>query len=312
MSAEMPAICSRCHSANAEIHIAYAKLNLCPNCFREYYVNRIRKTVEDFKMFKPKDRVGVAVSGGKDSMALLHALRQAFPAVELIALHVDLGIKGYSEHCRQKVEELTEMLNVKLEVFDLKKELGFSIDDFKKTIYKRKICSACGTIKRHIFEVLAKRAETRVLATGHNLDDVVSVMFNNFFHGNWAQLVRLKPVLEPLTPNQTFKVKPLIKTPENENLLYCLYSNVPFREENCPHAHTERLERNREMLEYLSKDNPNFKYQMLKNFLKLIPILEKHVEKPKLINCKVCGYPSSSEICAFCKRVETVKKAIEG
>jgi len=304
----MPALCSRCHSAKAEIQIAYAKLSLCPECFQEYYVNRIRRTVEGFKMFKPDDRVGVAVSGGKDSMALLHALRQAFPAVELVALHVNLGIRGHSEHCIKKVEELAETLGVELEIFNLKEELGFSIDDFKKTIYKRKICSACGTIKRHIFEVLAERAKTKILATGHNLDDLISVMFNNFFHENWTQLVRLKPVLEPLMPNQTFKVKPLIKTPGNENFLYCLHSDVPFLEENCPYAHVEKLERNKKTFECLSKGNPNFKYQMLKSFLRLIPILEEYIEKPKLISCKICGYPSSSEICAFCKKVEIVKK----
>lgn len=260
-------------------------------------------------MFRSDDRVGVAVSGGKDSMALLHGLKEAFPAAEFVALHVDLGIRGYSEHCREKVEELVEMLDVELEVFDLQRELGFSIDDFKDTLYRRKVCSACGTIKRHLFEVLAGRAKTRVLATGHNLDDVVSMMLNNFFNRNWSQLVRLKPVLEPLMPNQTFKVKPLIKTPEDENLLYCLYSEIPFREENCPHAHLGRLRRNRETLEYLSKDNPNFKYQMLRTFLKLIPILEEHIEKPKLMKCEVCGYPSSSQICAFCRRVKIVKEA---
>ena len=174
----MPAKCSKCHSASAEIHLDYARLNLCPDCFKEYYVNRIRRTVEEYKMFDSKAKVGVAVSGGKDSMALLHSLKNAFPAAQFVALHVDLGIKGYSQHCREKVEELAKMLDVELEIFSLKDELGFSIDDFKKTIYRRKMCSACGTIKRHLFEVLAKRAETKILATGHNLDDVVATMLN--------------------------------------------------------------------------------------------------------------------------------------
>ncbi|RJS78598.1 hypothetical protein CW711_04890 [Candidatus Bathyarchaeota archaeon] len=48
---------------------------------------------------------------------------------------------------------------------------------------------------------------------------------------------------------------------------------------------------------------------MLRTFLKLIPILEEHIEKPKLRKCEVCGYPSSSQICAFCRRVKIVKEA---
>jgi len=262
-------------------------------------------------MFRPNDRVAVAVSGGKDSMALLHGLREAFPIAEIIALHIDLGIGDYSRDSRLRVEKLVKTLNIELEVFDLRRELGFSIEDFKDTPYKRKICSACGTIKRHLFEVLAIRAETKILATGHTLDDIVSIMLNNLFSANWLQLTRLKPVLKPMMPNQTLKVKPLIKTPESENLLYCLYSEIPFREENCPYAHTERLERRREILESLCKDNPNFKFQALNAFLKLIPILEEHVEQPKFVICERCGFPSSSKICAFCRRVETVKRALQ-
>jgi len=303
----MPILCRRCRSSLADVYLPYTRQNLCSSCFQDFYVKRIRRTVEGFRMFKPNDRVGIAVSGGKDSAALIHALCKGFPNVDFVALHINLGIKNYSSHCKIKVEELTRLLDVELHIFDLKEELGFSIDDFKMTFYKRKICSACGTVKRHVLEVLAERANTKILATGHNLDDIVATMLNNFFNGNWTQLVRLKPVLKPLMANQTLKVKPLIKSSENENLLYCLYSDVPFREVNCQNAHVEKRTKDREMLEYLSKDNPGFKYQMLKNFFKLIPILEEYLEKPKLMKCKFCGFPSLGEICAFCKRVEMVK-----
>jgi len=259
-------------------------------------------------MFKPDDTVGVAVSGGKDSAALLHGLNKAFPDARLVALHVDLGIKNYSKHCRSKVESLAKLLNVELHVFDLKKEKGFTIDDFEKTAFRRKICSPCGTIKRHVFEELAQRVGIKVLATGHNLDDMVGIMLNNFFSGNWAQLVRLKPVLHPFASNQTFKVKPLIATPEKENLLYCLYADIPFREVDCPHSSGTRTLRNIEMLEALSKKNPSFRQQALRSFLKLIPILEEKIEKPRLTTCKTCGFPSSSETCAYCKRVELIKR----
>jgi len=304
-------VCRKCRSEKAEVHLPYAKLSLCPECFKEFYVNRIRKTVKKFRMFEANNRVGVAISGGKDSSALLHALHEGFPDVELVALHVDLGITHYSPHCRRKAEELAKALNVNLYIFDLEKELGFNISDFQLTHYKRRICSACGAIKRHVFEVLAERADAKILATGHNLDDVVATMLNNFFSGNWSQLVRLKPVLKPLVPRQTVKVKPLIKTPEQENLLYCFYANVPFREIDCPHVHKKGIQRNQETLRHLSKSNPNFLHQTLNNFLELISILEKSMEKPKLKKCKICGFPALAEICAFCKRVKIVLKAKE-
>ena len=99
----MPVVCSKCRSANAEVQIPYARMNLCPSCFMGFYRARVRKTVEEFKMFREDDAVGVAVSGGKDSAALLHVLREAFPRLGLKALHINLGIPEYSTHCQEKL-----------------------------------------------------------------------------------------------------------------------------------------------------------------------------------------------------------------
>ena len=304
----MPVNCSRCHLAKAEAHIPYAKISLCPRCFLNFYVRRVKRTVEKFDMFKENSVVGVAVSGGKDSAALLHALHQAYPKLKLVALHVNLGIPEYSAHCQAKVEELAKMLDVSLQVFDIYKELEVKISDFRKTIFRKKICSACGTIKRHIFEELAKKAGVDVLATGHNLDDVVGVMFNNFLYGHWNQLVRLKPVLPPLSEGFAFKVKPLVRISENENLLYCLYGDVPFREMDCPHSRETGVRKMAKVLESLSMDNPYFNHQILNRFLELISFLENVVSRPVLSKCRICGFPSSSDVCAFCKRVALVRK----
>jgi len=306
----MPVICSKCRSANAEVQIPYARMNLCPNCFIDFYRAKVRKTVEEFKMFREDDTVGVAVSGGKDSAALLHVLREAFPRLRLKALHINLGIPEYSTHCQEKVERLASLLDVELHVFSFPEELGIGIGDFKKTPFKKRLCSACGTIKRRIFEELAVKTKVRVLATGHNLEDVAGVMFNNFLYGRWEQFVRLKPVLPPLAEGMASKVKPLIKCPENENLLYCLYGEIPFREIDCPFATGTGVRKRAKILELLSRDNPYFRHQLLNRFLEIIPLVENVAEKPVLGKCKVCGFPSSCEVCAFCKRLSMVKEAI--
>ncbi|MCS7115788.1 MAG: ATP-binding protein [Nitrososphaerota archaeon] len=306
----MPVQCGKCRSASAEVYMPYARLNLCPGCFLEFYISRVKRTVEEFKMFKEGDTVGVAVSGGKDSMALLHALRQGFPRLSLKALHVNLGIPEYSVHCQAKVEKFTGMLGVELHVFDLQRELGITIGDFKRTAFKRKICSACGTIKRRVFEGLAVKANVRVMATGHNMDDVVGIMFNNFIYGRWEHFVKLKPVLPPLADGMAYKVKPLIRCPENENLLYCLYMEVPFREMECPFSAGTGVRKRAKLIEALAGDNPYFKNQLLNRFLELIPLLEKDQPKPSLKTCQVCGFPSSGQICAYCKRVALARKAM--
>ncbi|MCS7120348.1 MAG: hypothetical protein NZ952_03995 [Candidatus Bathyarchaeota archaeon] len=306
----MSARCSRCRILGAVATIPYARLSLCPNCFVEFYRARVRRTVEEFKMFREDDVVGVAVSGGKDSAALLHALRQAYPRLRLKALHVDLGIPMYSAHCQEKAEALASMLNVEFHVFSLPKELDIRVEDFKKTAYKGKLCSVCGTIRRRILEELAVRANVDVLATGHNLEDIVGVMFENFLYGRWEQFVRIKPVLPPLDKGMASKVKPLLKSPEKENLLYCTYTKIPFREIECPYSAGTAVQRRAEALETLSKENRAIKHQLLNRFLEIMPAVENLARKPNLSRCKTCSFPSSGDTCAFCKRIAMVKEAL--
>ncbi|MCX8168896.1 MAG: TIGR00269 family protein [Candidatus Methanomethylicia archaeon] len=300
--------CGKCHVNEAKVHVPYMKVSLCPKCFKEFYINRLKRTIEDYRMFKDSDLLAIAVSGGKDSAALLHALKQAYQNVKMMAIHVNLGIKDYSDDCERKVRMLTEELNVELYVYDLKKELEISIDDFKKTKFRNKICSVCGTIKRHIFDEITIKIKANVLVTGHNMDDIITFMLSNFLSQRWDLLVKMKPVLPPLTPNIPIKVKPLIKTSSIENMLYCIYSNIPFVEEECPYTKGAVSLKTTKLIEDLAKEAPNIKYQILSGFLNLIPMIERKIEREKFIPCEKCGFPSANGLCAYCKRVELVKK----
>ncbi|MCS7131331.1 MAG: hypothetical protein NZ934_01165, partial [Hadesarchaea archaeon] len=87
--------CNHC-GASAEIYLDYARLNLCPTCFKKFFEKKVRSTISKYGMIKPHDKVLVAASGGKDSSALLFALKHLYPDMELEALHINLGISGYS------------------------------------------------------------------------------------------------------------------------------------------------------------------------------------------------------------------------
>ncbi|MEM2211038.1 MAG: ATP-binding protein [Nitrososphaerales archaeon] len=304
----MPILCVKCKNQPAETSAVEGRLKLCPKCFIEYFERRVKESVQKFHMFTHEERVAVAVSGGKDSGALLRSLKRAFPNLDIVALHINLGINGYSEHCESKVRELVKEECVELNVFKLSEE-GFTIDDFRKTLYKNEVCSPCGIVKRHILDRMALEVGAKVLATGHNLDDILSTLLHTFFSGDFVQLVRLKPVLMPQHPYQTKKVKPLIKMSEFEDYQYALYTEIPIRELNCPHSIGTKSREGKKILESLSKGNPNFKYQTLSLFLKkLIPMIEDKVKQPNLMSCIRCGFPSSTEVCAYCKRVEMVKR----
>ncbi len=306
--------CSKCRKHEALVHLRYARQKLCKDCFNEHFVSRLRRAVEKYRMFKSHEKVAVAVSGGKDSVALLHALKHAFPEQDIVAIHINLGIAYYSDHLEGKVRQLAQQLNVPLIVYNLKKEEDYTIDDFLKTKFRKKMCSVCGIIKRHIFSKLASDVKADVVATGHNLDDMVGTMMASFFAGDFESIARLKPVLKPLIPGQPRKIKPLITTPEIEDLYYVLLNELPVQACSCPHSLGSSVKNYKQMIDMLEERNPNVKYQLLSVFTKkLIPLIEKEQRKEVQVievhPCKICGLPTSSEdgVCSKCKRVQMLK-----
>jgi uncharacterized protein (TIGR00269 family) len=303
----MQPVCKRC-GAGAEIYLDYARVSLCPDCFKNLFERKVKETVLKYKMIERGDRVAVAASGGKDSSALLSVLRRIFPDIELAALHINLGIDGYSDECERKLTELTKRLDVDLKVFSLKKELGFSMGDFKRTVYGDRICAPCGTIKRYLINKLAHEGGFTKLATGHNLDDIAEVLFNCYLQGDVNQIAKLRPVLLSAHPKLVCKIKPLWAMTEMEDLLYASYSGLPFRAKECPFSRgTRSLERKR-LINDISVRIPGFKHTFVKSHLKkLSPLIEKSIGEAPLVECEVCGMPSSSKVCAFCRRVQLVK-----
>ncbi len=291
--------CNFCKKEKAEVRIEYARLNLCKNCFIKFINKKVKESVEKYKMFKPNDIVGVAVSGGKDSTTLIYSLKDLFPKQEIKIIHIDLGIKNYSEYAKEKVKSIAKELGVDLIIYDLKKEENFVIEDFLKTPYRKKICSVCGTIKRYLFNYIAFKNEIDVIATGHTLNDMVRILFSTFLASDFSQMVRIKPVLLSTHPKLKKKVKPLFKVSEKETSLYVKIRKIKFNEKKCPFHIKPKFEN-------LLK-NENLAYQLLSSFMKLISLLEDKIQKPKLKECKLCGFPSTNEICSKCKRVSLLK-----
>jgi uncharacterized protein (TIGR00269 family) len=304
--------CKQCKEKEAIVNLPAHRLKLCKECFEAFFENRVKRTVKSYRMFGPGQKVGVLLSGGKDSSALLVALKQAFPEINLLGIHINLGIGYHSEQVEDMVKELCERWKVPLFVYNLPEEEGFSIDDFVFTQFKHKVCSACGVIKRYLFSVVAKRLELDAIATGHHLDDALSTMLNLFFQGDFHSLVRLSPVLPPLSEKQVKKVKPLFYTPEREIIYYAIFKDIPLESPRCPHAEGENIpgKKYREFLDFWEEKNPQFRYQALSVFLKkLFPILKKTAKREEeVFECKKCGEPTSSpqKICSRCRRVELI------
>ena len=299
--------CSRCKVNEAEVYLSYSRQYLCKECFNQFFEKRVKKTVEKYKMFKAGKYVAVAVSGGKDSASLLYSLKQVFPDMKFVVIHVHSGINKYSDESMNNARQLAEMLDVEFHVYKLSEKDGFTIPDFIGTKYGKRICATCGLIRRWVLSYMARELGVDILATGHNLDDTVEVMLNLFLTGEFMQLKRLKPVLPPEHPSQVWKVKPLILTPELDNLMYATLNKLPVRKINCPYHRSARSTKMKDWIDIWERRNRNIKFQLYSVFSKkLIPILDSALPEEEYGTCKICGGPSMGDICSVCRRKQYI------
>jgi 3'-phosphoadenosine 5'-phosphosulfate sulfotransferase (PAPS reductase)/FAD synthetase len=99
--------CTRCPSGvKAVIGLPRHNAAFCKGCFTGFVHEQVARAIKSQRMFSKDDRILVAVSGGKDSLALWHILLQLGYRAD--ALYVNLGIGGYSELSRQKVQRYAD------------------------------------------------------------------------------------------------------------------------------------------------------------------------------------------------------------
>ncbi|MEM3564690.1 MAG: TIGR00269 family protein [Candidatus Jordarchaeaceae archaeon] len=300
----------------ASVRLPYARLSLCPKHFTEYVERHVRNTIRRYKLIKNGDRVVLAISGGKDSLALLHilnSLRGEF-GFELSALNIDLGIKkdDYSLRAVQISEKYCGELGIELVKVDMKRDFGFTIDEvFSSKQVRRPICSSCGVIKRYVTNKVAVELGASSLATGHNLDDESTVLLSNYVKADIDLLVRSGPILPSWGDRMISRIKPLYETSEKEITLYNFFKGIQYLEQKCPYASGASTLKLKEVVNALEEEWVGSKIALVRSFNKKIkPILADHYSKNSkdIYLCEVCGYPTSTKICSFCRLKKSVSK----
>ena len=143
---------------------AYNGESLCAECFNESIFEKVKKTISKYEMLRYGDRIGVAVSGGKDSTSLLYILSDIMKGhgSELVALTIDEGIEGYREESIRNAEKVAADLSVPLEVGSYKELFGVSLDEAMHQRDERHLkatsCSICGPLRRRAIDTVAGKA----------------------------------------------------------------------------------------------------------------------------------------------------------
>ena len=299
----------RCRFCNnkAAINLRYARMALCVDHFREYFVKRVKDAINRYKMAKRGDKILVAVSGGKDSNSLLHVLSNISEdlGIEIFALHIDLKIGEYSKESRKAVEKLVKELNVRCVIIDSEVHLGFTLYDLLRLYSWRSPCSICGVVRRYLMNLVANAIGAKAIATGHHLDDIAPYVVKSFLLQDWRQLYKLRPRTDPLDNLAPPRIKPLVELSEKETTFYAKISNIPFYPEQCPHKDIGTIdEKIKTFLNMLEKDHPALKISLVKNFFKWLNKFDSLIKSEvggKINACRECGMPADGEICAFCK-----------
>lgn len=254
-------------------------------------------------MIAPGERVLVAVSGGKDSLAVWDILLDL--GYDADGVYLGLGIGDYSDASREAAEKYAAGRGASLRVIDLPGDMGYSIPGAAKAT-RRPPCGSCGLSKRHLLNHAALDGGYPVLATGHNLDDEAAVLYGNTLNWNLPYLARQRPVL-PESAGFARRVKPLIRIGERETAAYCVLAGIDYIVEECPMAAGNRHLRHKETLNELEDRAPGTKASFYLQFVdRMLPVLEEYGEQERagLRACVRCGSPSTAELCAFCRLVE--------
>lgn len=299
--------CRKCAN-KAMTYMPEHKLALCRECYSPWFLDYMERTIKKFKMFTRRDRILVAVSGGKDSLALWHALTAL--GYEADGFYIDLGIEGrnhYSALSRRACETMSEKLGRRLHVVSVREAVGAPIPDIHQ-VTARQACSACGLIKRYTMNRYSLEAGYDVIATGHNLDDEVAVLFANVLHWNRASLARQYPVLDEREGLKK-KVKPLVYFTEKQTTTYALANKIPYIRDECPYAVGATTLSYKDVIAQLEHRAPGTKRRFLDGFFALRELFAEP-ESVTLTACSVCGQPTTGTVCAYCRLVDHVHRRL--
>ena len=291
--------CCRCNE-----NAVFENPNYCRKHFISYVESKIKKTIKRFGLLEPKDRIIVAVSGGKDSLTVLYNLRKYDP----IALAIDEGISGYRDQTLVDLENFCNKHKVKLKIVSIKKEFGFTLDHaLKKTGLKP--CTVCGAIRRYLINKYARKLKATKLATGHNMDDEAQSVLMNLFRNQMEISARLGPMTGLIRDKRFIqRIKPLYFLKEKEVMVYALLKDFGVRYIECPYSTDSYRNHIADVLNVMEQKTPGTKANIIRWFLKELPNLKKRFATDKTPNaCRLCGEPAHGEICKVCELLEKIK-----
>lgn len=276
----------------------------CREHFIKYFEEKALNTIKKYKLIKKGEKIGVAVSGGKDSLSLLYFLNKYKEdlGIDVIGIHIDEGISNYRDITTEFLLNVAKKYNFNIKIYRFSEIFGDRLENFLKR-KNIKPCTLCGTWRRWIMWKAAKELNLDKIATAHNLNDEVQTIIMNMLEGNIKDFVKSGPYVGIVESDFVPRIKPFYFNTEKENLIYAVLHGLdpPFAE--CPFIVGQIRDRVRSILYKLESEFP-FHEKFLENVLEIIFRAKEYYKEHFIINlkpCKICGYPTTREICRACE-----------
>ena len=209
----------------------------------------LRRCAEDYHMIEPGDRVGVGVSGGKDSLVLLVLLAELkkYVPFHLEAITIDMGLgMDYSG-----IETLCRELDVPYTI--IKTEIGPIIFDYRK---EKNPCSMCAKMRRGALNQALLDRGLAKLALGHHYDDAVETFLMSLLYE--GRISCFQPVTK-LDRTGITQIRPMLYIHEKTVDNFARSAHLPVLQNRCPaDKHTKR-EEIKELVYTLSQTYPDLK-----------------------------------------------------
>ncbi|WP_430933548.1 tRNA lysidine(34) synthetase [Saccharicrinis sp. 156] len=232
-------------------------MNKSDKNFLRKVINLSGKAINQYKMVEGNDKILVAVSGGKDSLALLDILaeRRKFLPIdyELHAIHIVTDDVPY-EIDREFLSRFCEVRHVTLHVRTTHAGIEEKPD--------KKPCFTCSWNRRKELFDFAQKNGFKKVAFGHHLDDAIeTLMMNMLMHGNISSI----PGKLSMFDGNIEVIRPLILLTNNEMKEYARIKQFVSLKKECPYEDHTLRNTTRQMINQFEKLNPQAKINLFKS-----------------------------------------------
>lgn len=230
--------------------------------YSKWFLTKVKKAVRDFDMIQNKDRIGIGVSGGKDSIALLFILdllrKYSHLEFSIHAVSLDLGwgvdYTPLIEFCKNR--------DIPLHIE--KTDIGEIVFYHRK---EKNPCSLCSKMRGGALNNVVKQLDCNVVALGHHADDAIeTLLLNMIFTG---KLGAFQPKIF-LDRSGLTLIRPLVYLHEDVIISLVKSENLPIIDNPCPASGVTKREDIKNLIDMMEEIFPSARANLLSSLSNVV------------------------------------------